>query len=171
MLRKFRSASREEGFTIIEVLIVLAIAGLILLVVFLAVPALQRNSRNTQRKNDVTGMLGTLQEAINNNGGKVPTGTTAPAVVTDKLGFYVAGDVDYNGVATTTGTVVNSMDTSKVYIRNGLRCNNTIAAGTASATFNVTGITTTTNANSRSVVVLYAVEATGSNVQPQCQES
>lgn len=41
-----------RGFTIIEVLIVLAIAGLILLVVFLAVPALQRNARNTQRKHD-----------------------------------------------------------------------------------------------------------------------
>jgi prepilin-type N-terminal cleavage/methylation domain-containing protein len=43
---------RNEGFTIIEVMIVLAIAGLIMLVVFLAVPALQRNSRNTQRNND-----------------------------------------------------------------------------------------------------------------------
>ncbi|HPW47952.1 MAG TPA: prepilin-type N-terminal cleavage/methylation domain-containing protein, partial [Candidatus Saccharibacteria bacterium] len=33
----------QKGFTIIEVLIVLAIAALILLIVFLAVPALQRN--------------------------------------------------------------------------------------------------------------------------------
>lgn len=40
----------SRGFTIIEVLIVLAIASLILLVVFLAVPALQRNSRNYERR-------------------------------------------------------------------------------------------------------------------------
>lgn len=40
-----------RGFTIIEVMIVLAIAGVIMLVVLLAVPALQRNSRNYQRKN------------------------------------------------------------------------------------------------------------------------
>ena len=33
---------KSEGFTIIEVLVVLAIAGLIMVVVFLAVPALQR---------------------------------------------------------------------------------------------------------------------------------
>jgi prepilin-type N-terminal cleavage/methylation domain-containing protein len=43
----------KNGFTIIEVLIVLAVAGLIMVIVFLAVPSLQRNSRNMQRKNDI----------------------------------------------------------------------------------------------------------------------
>lgn len=42
-----------EGFTIIEVVLVLAIAGLIFLMVFLALPALQRSQRDTQRKNDI----------------------------------------------------------------------------------------------------------------------
>lgn len=42
----------EKGFTIIEVLIVLAIAGLVMVIVFLAVPSLQRNSRNNSRKTD-----------------------------------------------------------------------------------------------------------------------
>ena len=42
-----------EGFTIIEVVLVLAIAGLIFLMVFLALPALQRSQRDTQRKNDM----------------------------------------------------------------------------------------------------------------------
>ena len=62
MLQKYKT-KREEGFTIIEVLIVLAIAGLILLIVFLAIPALQRNSRNTQRKNDSAGVsqIGRIQ--------------------------------------------------------------------------------------------------------------
>lgn len=40
----------NKGFTIIEVVLVLAIAGLIFLAVFLALPALQRNQRDTQRK-------------------------------------------------------------------------------------------------------------------------
>ena len=40
MLNKLKK-SDKDGFTIIEVMIVLAIAGLILLIVFLAVPALQ----------------------------------------------------------------------------------------------------------------------------------
>src|SRR5579864_1110798 len=70
MLQKLNK--REKGFTIIEVLIVLAIAGLILLIVFLAVPALQRNARNTTRKNDAAALLGALSEFTNNNGGAFP---------------------------------------------------------------------------------------------------
>jgi len=51
----------NKGFTIVEVLIVLAIAGAILAGILLAVPALQRNSRNTQLKtaaNDVLAAIG-----------------------------------------------------------------------------------------------------------------
>ena len=42
------------GFTIIEVVLVLAIAGLIFLMVFLALPALQRQQRDTQRRSDAS---------------------------------------------------------------------------------------------------------------------
>jgi prepilin-type N-terminal cleavage/methylation domain-containing protein len=42
-MKNIYKQKRQQGFTIIEVLIVLAIAALILLIVFLAVPALQRN--------------------------------------------------------------------------------------------------------------------------------
>ncbi len=62
-----------KGFTIIEVVLVLAIAGLIFLMVFVALPALQSGQRDTARKQDV-GNVGT---AINNyssaNRGKLPT--------------------------------------------------------------------------------------------------
>lgn len=61
----------QKGFTIIEVLIVLAIAGLIMLIVFLAVPALQRNSRNTQRTNDASLISAAVNECLNNNNGQV----------------------------------------------------------------------------------------------------
>lgn len=69
--------SKEKGFTIIEVVLVLAIAGLIFLMVFIALPALQRNQRDTQRRNDV----GRVQTALGNyssaNRGAVPTTLTA----------------------------------------------------------------------------------------------
>ena len=39
-------AKNKKGFTIIEVVLVLAIAGLIFLMVFIALPALQRSQRN-----------------------------------------------------------------------------------------------------------------------------
>jgi prepilin-type N-terminal cleavage/methylation domain-containing protein len=74
---------RNEGFTIIEVLIVLAIAGLILLIVFLAVPALQRNSRNTQRRTDAGNYLSAVNEFISNNAGKIPSGATNAASIKD----------------------------------------------------------------------------------------
>lgn len=62
----------NKGFTIIEVLIVLAIAGLIMLIVFLAVPALQRNSRNTETRNEASRLLTTINEWITNNNGSMP---------------------------------------------------------------------------------------------------
>ena len=57
---KMQKKLNNKGFTIVEVLIVLAIAGAILAGILLAVPALQRNSRNTQLKtaaNDVVAAI------------------------------------------------------------------------------------------------------------------
>src|SRR5258708_36141034 len=62
MLNKLKLSKSQKGFTIIEVMIVLVIAGLILLIVFLAVPALQRNARNTHRKSDIAGLLAARSE-------------------------------------------------------------------------------------------------------------
>ena len=49
-----QTTNSKEGFTIIEVVLVLAIAGLIFLMVFVALPALQRSQRDTQRRNDMS---------------------------------------------------------------------------------------------------------------------
>jgi prepilin-type N-terminal cleavage/methylation domain-containing protein len=69
MLQKYKT-KREEGFTIIEVLIVLAIAGLILLIVFLAVPALQRNARNNARNNEASRISSTVTDCLANRNGQ-----------------------------------------------------------------------------------------------------
>lgn len=71
-----KQQKRNRGFTIIEVLIVLAIAALILLIVFLAVPALERGSRNNQRKNDASAVASAVANFISNNGGTLPSGVT-----------------------------------------------------------------------------------------------
>lgn len=80
---------KDSGFTIVEVMIVLAIAGLVILIVFLAVPALQRNSRNTQRKADVSSLLGATNEFRSNNNGRNPT-TVANVTSLVQVGFYDA---------------------------------------------------------------------------------
>jgi prepilin-type N-terminal cleavage/methylation domain-containing protein len=67
-----RLKTKQKGFTIIEVMIVLAIAGLILLIVFLAVPALQRAQRNTGRKEDAGRLVTAFQDFISNSSGNLP---------------------------------------------------------------------------------------------------
>jgi prepilin-type N-terminal cleavage/methylation domain-containing protein len=62
----------KNGFTIIEVLIVLAIAGLILVVVLIAIPQLQRNARNLQRKSHAELFFGELLNYLPSNNGKFP---------------------------------------------------------------------------------------------------
>ncbi|HVX23943.1 MAG TPA: type II secretion system protein [Candidatus Saccharimonadales bacterium] len=110
MLNKIKSA-RSEGFTIIEVMIVLAIAGVILLIVFLAIPAVERNSRNTQRKNDVASLLGAINEYVTNNNGADPltcSGTnpvtfgSSPAATADAATSYFNKVACSSGAATTT---------------------------------------------------------------------
>lgn len=88
MLKKLQK-DKGRGFTIIEVMIVLAIAALILLIVLLAVPALQRGSRNTQRKNDASQVAAAYSNFINNNGGVNPTGLAVSG--TDTLLICAAG--------------------------------------------------------------------------------
>jgi prepilin-type N-terminal cleavage/methylation domain-containing protein len=88
---------RNQGFTIIEVLIVLAIAGLIILIVFLAVPTLQRNSRNTQVRNDASRVGGIVQELVNNNNGLIPMATVAPPqLLIANANYSRMGDPNYN---------------------------------------------------------------------------
>ncbi|MBP7807234.1 type II secretion system protein [Candidatus Saccharibacteria bacterium] len=73
--------NNNKGFTIIEVLIVLVIAGLIMLIVFLAVPALQRNSRNTQRKSEAARVISAASEWRTNNSNAWPA-TCFPILAT-----------------------------------------------------------------------------------------
>lgn len=68
---------RDEGFTIIEVVLVLAIAALIMLMVFIALPALQRNQRDTTRKNDISRLQSTVNNYKSTNRGKLPQMNTS----------------------------------------------------------------------------------------------
>jgi len=72
MLNKLKTR-KQEGFTIIEVLIVLAIAGLIIAIVLFAVPNLQKSGRNTAIKNDASALAGAIGDFESNNNGAVPT--------------------------------------------------------------------------------------------------
>ena len=90
--KRWNSSSQTEtnpqttpAFTIIEVVLVLAIAGLIFLMVFIALPALQRNQRDTQRKNDMSRLKTAIDSYKSNNRGNLPWGT-------DRYGVWSQSD-------------------------------------------------------------------------------
>lgn len=73
---KKRNSNENGGFTIIEVTLVLAIAGLIFLMAFLALPALQRSQRDSRRRDDVMHFLSELKSYQTNNRGNLPAGNS-----------------------------------------------------------------------------------------------
>ncbi len=64
---------RANGFTIIEVSLVLGIAGLIFLMAFIALPALWGSARDSERRDDVLTFIQKLKDfQTNNNRGALP---------------------------------------------------------------------------------------------------
>jgi prepilin-type N-terminal cleavage/methylation domain-containing protein len=64
---------KDKGFTLIEIVLVLAIAGLLLVIVFLAVSGAQKSRRDSQRKNDASAFAAALEQYASNNAGQYPT--------------------------------------------------------------------------------------------------
>jgi prepilin-type N-terminal cleavage/methylation domain-containing protein len=144
---------RTQGFTIIEVLIVLAIAGIIMLIVFLAVPALQRNSRNNQRRSDVSHMAGLVNEYAANHAGAMPVGTGTAAGyidITNENFALLTKPTSANihcasgcGGTSSSNDFPATTDTSTMTVVEGYTCNqqnNTLVAGSGrsfSITYNV----------------------------------
>ncbi len=64
---------KKQGFTIIEVVIVLVIGAIIMLMVFLVVPYLQRTQRDSRRQNDARKLLTAVEQYKANNNGQPPT--------------------------------------------------------------------------------------------------
>lgn len=135
-IKELYGKKKEEGFTIIEVMIVLAIAGLIILIVFLAVPALQRNSRNTQRKNDASHLAGLVNEYVSNHNGQLPAAISAAGLDLTNDNFSLMNKPVTADIITGVGTLGN-LDTMK--INTGATCNNnTATAGGGARAFTVT---------------------------------
>lgn len=64
----------QKGFTIIEVSLVLAIAGLIFLMVFIALPGLRASQRDAERREHVAMLLESVKKYQTNNRGALPDG-------------------------------------------------------------------------------------------------
>lgn len=143
----------SAGFTIIEALIVLASAGLILMMVFLALPALQRNARNSQRRQDASKILGLVSHFELTNSGVFPADNTYLSSAT--LNYYSLSNVSTTpmtpGGASVTGTGIDSIS-----IYNYHRCNEATP-----------GQATSVGAGYRDIVAVFRIE-TGSGAAGQC---
>lgn len=155
--------SANHGFTIVETMIVLAVAGLMLLVVMLAIPALQRNSRNNQRRQDIQIILQDVSNYELNNSGNVPDTSQLQAFLTkyerNKITYYPIANIHSTIQTIPTRTdkaAVTDLDTVQVY--NYEKCSTTVA-----------GAATIAGAGYNDVAALFAIETT-SGASSQCQQ-
>jgi prepilin-type N-terminal cleavage/methylation domain-containing protein len=122
-----KTKNQLEGFTIIELLIVLVIAGIILLLVLEAIPALNRSSENNNRKTDVYNMLQAVSRYELNNSGSFPPqcggsseaycNAAATATTPAQVLYYTTHLIFYNPAITNEVEVIDNSECT------GLPCN------------------------------------------------
>jgi prepilin-type N-terminal cleavage/methylation domain-containing protein len=174
-----RLKQAQQGFTIVELMIVLAVGGLILVFIFLAVPTLTRNSRNGQRKDGVLTVLRAISRYELNNSASMPlacgaggtscfgTGSllqgekliyydgTSGSDVVVCVGSYGTGTLVYSGSGCAPGTAVTNTNVVSVY--NYQRCDR-----------DNPGASLSSGAGYSDVVALFAIEGSSGPIS-QCQ--
>ena len=136
----------QKGFTLVELVIVLAIAALILAGVLLAVGGAQRSQRDTARKAIAGRMATALENYAYNNSGGYPAVNTALSV------NYTNGINDPDsGAAPAPSTVAASAatSTSGVKYTTGAICSG--------------GAATTSGANAKNYAITYWSESAGAS--------
>lgn len=128
----------KSGFTIIEVVLVLAIAGLIFLMVFVAFPALQRSQQDTQRQTDISRLSTQITNFKTNNTNGIPgmgskndgdTGTIEGATIDSNAKVNTRGTwaYFYKNYLLAGGDTFEDPDGSE-YNLEVVRCSNAAAA-------------------------------------------
>ncbi len=164
----------NEGFTIVETLIVLAIAALIITIVLIAVPALQRSAANTNILHDAQDIASTIQTFEGNNQGTLPgyIGQNGSNVCIALAAPAVGSSSSCNGdqakvqgsdqVASTSGST-----TAVGYKASGGAGSNFVGPGgifvDLQAQCGTQGNTNTPTANIRGVAIFYPIEASSAS--------
>ena len=152
------NTNSKKGFTIIEVVLVLAIAGLIFLMVFVALPALQRSQRDTQRRDDMARLATAITQYQTNNNGKVPMAMSTVPTSADFITRYLGGTDEFKDpdgeayeikFATLGGTTSAPEPTAvnhEIYVYNMAACN---------------GETMVSDTKTNSYAIMYKLEGSG----------
>lgn len=154
------SLQSDAGFTVIELLLAFATAGLIFLVIFLAVPALIRNGHNDQRKQDVAAILNSVSHYELSHSGTYPNGSAADWTTQlnqfTKLSHYEPSGVQINSPSP-AGASHTSVADDVVAVYAYYVCDPT------------TGGATSNGAGYRDIVALYTIEVRG-GMAIRCQQ-
>ena len=157
--QKNQPQKNKQGFTIIEVVLVLAIAGLIFLMVFIALPALQRSQRDTQRRNDMARLATALTQYQANHGGDLPAaGTDSATFITGYLGgstefndpSFGEYTINFEALANNAEKSLTGDASQNIYVELGAKCNGEKAKG---------------NNKSREYAILFKLEGAGTYCQ------
>lgn len=159
------NASNYAGFTIIELLIVLAMAGIILALVIGVIPTLQRTSRNDQRRQDVQAILEAVSQYQLNNSGNFPNDCDGDCEQgTNYLRFTKLSNYEFSDVETKVLTADITREFSdivtlqQVKVHNYNKCKN-----------DATGAAVGKGAGFGDVVAIYAIETRSGHAQ-KCQQ-
>ena len=152
----------KKGFTIIEVVLVLAIAGLIFAMVFIALPALQRSQRDHSRENDASVVAAAITKwnSANRNSGTFSEESLRKYV--DKLDQY---DKSSELKVATPGASM-SVAGNEIKVMRGKKCPSSTPAPSADDPANIT----LQNGSSRNAAVVVLLENNGSQKQLYCQD-
>lgn len=161
--------TNKKGFSIIEVVLVLAIAGLIFLMVFIALPALQRNQRDSARKNDASTVVSALNTYRSNNRSSFGTpGNAANGITSTKIQSYIDRldqyEVDQVTIRSGTGAETVTANEGTIQVKIGAKCPTSLPApGTMAVALSA--------GTSRSAAVVTALENNGSQKVVYCQDA
>lgn len=129
-MKQLYQQKRSEGFTIIEVMIVLAIAALILVVVLVAIPQLQRNQRNQARQSIAARIVTEINNYAGNNNGRYPGaeevewgGFVARYLDDDSTADPLTGDNIGSGTAFDAEAAIPDLEPGEAVYRTGRICN------------------------------------------------
>jgi prepilin-type N-terminal cleavage/methylation domain-containing protein len=154
---------QQKGFTIIEVVLVLAIAALIFLMIFVALPALQRGQANSARKSDAATVAAALNTFRTNKNGSLPTNFAALDPYIDNLAQLEVDQDSFRGTAadsapaiiTDQGTLEDELDHAMIYL--GAKCD--------------PGKTGTVDGSAKQAAVVAVVETGAGQFDTVCSDS
>lgn len=126
----------KKGFTIIEVMIVMAIAGLILAVVLIAIPQLQRSQRDNARQSVLSRLTSEFGSYAGNNEGKFPV--TAQTLA-DFISRYITNKVDIKNpssgsdyAVSIAGNAAANPTSAQILVYPGMSCSGESVTGALS---------------------------------------